>query len=150
MERLRSVAAAVEGGAHFLAVKERLRIKHDFEGPQLTTDPVARLAAFQVLELKWGEVIRDRRGDAGFRRWRAWGYASVQYAWLRRMEATAARGDRIEVWRCYLGMWRDARWSRRGLGRGLTLAILGSGRYAGLRDRYREMAALVRSRRQGG
>ena len=131
-------------GHHFLAVRERLRIKHDFVGPQLTTDPVARLRAFQRLEQKWGGVIRSLRGAQGFHRWRAWGYASVQYAWLRRMEAAAIRGNRVEVWRCYLGMWRDVRWSRRGLGRALTLALLGAGAYTSLRCRYDALDGFIR------
>jgi hypothetical protein len=133
-------------GHRFLAVRERLRIKHDLAGPQLTTDPVARLRSFQRLDRKWGGVIRSLRGARGFRRWRARGYASVQHAWLRRMEAAAVRGGRVEAWRCYLGMWRDVRWSRRGLVRGLTLAVLGPGGYASLRRRYDALDGFVRGR----
>jgi hypothetical protein len=124
-------------GHRFAAVPRVLVDKHQLEGPQVSSDPVARRAGFHTLDGKWGRLIIDTLGESAYRRWRRDRFRNVQYALFMRAREAAAAGDAGAVLRDCLAMARLLPWSRRFLVNGLALLLLG-------RPTYERLAALRR------
>jgi hypothetical protein len=74
-------------------------VKHDNEGPQLTTDPDARARADEVLVTRWGPLIQQHLGPEAHRRWRAERAARLQIARYRRIVRAVDDGERRLAWR---------------------------------------------------
>jgi glycosyltransferase involved in cell wall biosynthesis len=127
-----------EASNHFVAVGEPLVIKHENAGPQLSSDPVTKLRAGQLMIRKWGAVIKRDVGAAAYRRWKATRYANVQFAHFRRVKMAVARGERWAAFRHWLAMCRLLPWSRRFIIQALVCVTLG----------WRVYGALARARGQ--
>ncbi len=115
-----------EAHNHFAAVGELLVIKGENTGPQLSTDPAARLRGARLLDRKWGPVVKRHLGSVGYRQWRT-GRDRLIKGFLRtrpNMYDTVS-GKRVSSWRWLLMLLRLLPWSRRYLIHGLALLILG-------------------------
>lgn len=115
-----------EASHHFAAVDRPLIIKHEGLDSQITSDPVARLRAFQVFDRKWRSVIERRLGTAGYRKARAKRLANVQHARWMQVRLSVMKGDRRAAWKHWLAMVRFLPWSGRFLARALRYALYGS------------------------
>lgn len=115
---------------HFAAVGELLVIKRENTGPQLSTDPAARLRGTRLLDRKWGPIIKRHLGSVGYRRWRARRDQLIKgFLRTRSHKYDTLSGDRIQSWRWFLMLLRLLPWSRRYVIHGLVLLILGPPAY---------------------
>jgi len=134
-----------EASNHFAAVKETLVIVHQHLGPQISKDMSARKRGVELLDRKWGPVVKRRLGPRGYREWIARRYASVQYLQLRWVREAMARGERRAAWRYCAAMCQWIPWSRKFLLEGVALTLLGWRSYQALvlaRDALVSHAAL--------
>jgi glycosyltransferase involved in cell wall biosynthesis len=127
----------------FIEVAEPLVIKHEHGTRQISSDPDQLAAAFPLLDEKWGPRIRERSGDAAYRRWRSRLLASIAYVRVRR---AVTRGQRLAAWRHCLALARHAPWSPAYVAYGLGLATLGLRGYDGA---ARLKDAVLRGTRSG-
>jgi glycosyltransferase involved in cell wall biosynthesis len=121
-------------GHRFVAVPESLVVKHQHLDPQVTDSVEGRLLACRRLEQKWGRLIRERFGDAGYARWRAFQQGRVQFARFMAVRSAVGHGERAAAWRGCAAMLGRLPWSRRYVARGIVLATLGPTIYRALAD----------------
>jgi glycosyltransferase involved in cell wall biosynthesis len=95
-----------EASQHFVAMDEALVIKHEYGDDQMSDNPIARIRAVQILDRRWGSVIRRHLGWMGYLRWKTKRWSIVQLAHFRRIKIAVAHGRRTEAWRNWIGMCR--------------------------------------------
>ncbi len=95
-----------EASCRFVAMDEALVIKHEYRDDQMSDDPTTSMRAGEILDRRWGPVIRRHLGWAGYRRWRRRRWGIVQWAHFRRVKIAVAHGRRTEAWRNWMGMCR--------------------------------------------
>ncbi len=130
-----------DASVRFVEVSAPLVVKHDHGTRQISGDPEALLAGFAALDERWGRRIRERCGDATYRRWRHRMLASIEYVRVRRAMAI---GRRLSAWRHCLSLAGHAPWAPGYAAYGVGLASLGLGGYdalARLKDAARRARA---------
>jgi glycosyltransferase involved in cell wall biosynthesis len=88
----------------FVAIDEVLVIKHEYGDDQMSDDQTAPVRAGEILNRRWGPMIRRHLGSIGYRRWRRGRWHIVQWAHFRRIKIAVAHGRRTEAWRHWIGM----------------------------------------------
>jgi hypothetical protein len=112
-------------GYRFAAVDAVLVIKHREHGSQLTRDHHVRMIGAEILETRWGAVVRERLGPKAHRRWLADRLAApAPVQWMRVREAVA-RSNQQRAWQLCRATWRapwHARWRLRAVAVIITLS----------------------------
>ncbi|HWR21787.1 MAG TPA: glycosyltransferase [Verrucomicrobiae bacterium] len=95
-----------EASFRFVATDEVLVVKHEYSDDQMSDDPTTPVRTGEILDHRWGPVIRRHLGWVGYRRWRKRRWDVVQWAHFRRIKIAIAHGQRLEAWRTWVGMCR--------------------------------------------
>jgi glycosyltransferase involved in cell wall biosynthesis len=114
-----------EASHRFAVVDLPLVIVHQGVESRLTTDPVARLLAFRIFDLRWRPVVEGRLGSAAYRKMRAGRLANIQRARWTQVRLAVLKGDRWAAWKHCLEMVRFLPRSRRFVLRALRCAASG-------------------------
>lgn len=118
-----------EASYRFVATDEVLVIKHEYSDDQMSDDPTTPLKANEILDRRWGSVIRRHLGWVGYRRWRRRRWSIVQWAYFRSIKIATAHGRHIEAWRNWVGMCRHLPYSIRYVCSAFLMMVLGFRRY---------------------
>ena len=130
-----------DASVRFTEISEPLVVKHEHGTRQISGDPEALLAGFAAVDARWGRRIRERCGEAAYRRWRHRLLASIEYVRVRR---AVALGHRLAAWRHCAALAGHAPWAPGYAAYGVGLASLGLGGYdalARLKDAARRARA---------
>ncbi|MBW4550833.1 MAG: glycosyltransferase [Aphanocapsa sp. GSE-SYN-MK-11-07L] len=84
---------------HFLAVNQPLVIKNNNEF-RISNDLDAKVRGIEVLDCKWGKIIKQRFGDAVYRQWLNWLFDVVDRLKIRK---AASDGKMMSAWITFLG-----------------------------------------------
>ena len=118
-----------EASYRFVATDEVLVIKHEYSSDQMSNDPTAPVRAGEILDRRWGSVIRRHLGWVGYRRWRRCRWGIVQWAHFRSIKIATAHGRRTEAWRYWVRMCRLLPYSMRYVCSAFLMMVLGFRRY---------------------
>jgi glycosyltransferase involved in cell wall biosynthesis len=114
-----------EASYRFVAMDEALVIKHEYGDDQMSDDPTIVVRASEILDRRWGPVIRRHLGWAGYRRWRRGRWRNAQWVHFRRIKVAVAHGRRMEAWRYWAEMCRLLPYSRRYVCNAFLMIVLG-------------------------
>src|SRR5262249_31146316 len=126
----------------FPGTHEQPLIRHEHDGPRLSSDPAISARSFVELDLRWRhEIIRryGRRAYAGFFR------RTVRDHTIRAMNLAPLSEQRVAAAGAARQLARRLPWSATSIGHPLLLLTIGPERYRRLRSGYRR--ALLWSRR---
>ncbi len=84
---------------HFLAVNQPLVIKNNNE-VRISNDLNAKVRGIELLDCKWGKIIKQRLGDDVYRQWLNWLFDVVDRLKVRK---AASDGQMILAWTTFLG-----------------------------------------------
>lgn len=113
-------------GHRFTAVPEPLAVYHQEEGlGRISESPVAALRSFRSLDKRWGKVMRQRLGEAFYRRWADNRTRRIRRRHSKYLKRLVRSGRRADAWRYASEMRPFAPWGASFVAKALAFALLG-------------------------